>query len=187
MKRKILMIALLAICISMLAYGTVAYFTAEGTARNVITAGSVKISLQEWADSEKTEPFPKDGVNGVVPGAQITKIAEVKNTGENPAYIRVSVEKVIELAEGVTGEVELDLVSLDFNTKDWTLKDGFYYYNTALPAGETTTPLFTTVSFAENMGNLYQNSKAVVNVHAYATQAANNGASVWEAAGWPEA
>ena len=46
-------------------------------------------------------------------------------------------------------------------------------------------PLFTTVTFAPEMGNEYQNSTAHIDVKADAVQVANNGDAVLEAAGWP--
>ena len=52
MKRKILILSVLAICIATLAAGTIAFFTAEGKAHNVITTGGVEIAVQEWADDE---------------------------------------------------------------------------------------------------------------------------------------
>ena len=50
MKRKLLILSVLAICLAILAAGTFAYFTSEDTAHNVITTGGVKIAVQEWAD-----------------------------------------------------------------------------------------------------------------------------------------
>ena len=76
-------------------YQTLAFFTAEDTAHNVITSGGVDIDLLEWADEEKTVPFPQEGAAGVTPGSEVTKIVEVKNTGASDAYIRVKVEKEI--------------------------------------------------------------------------------------------
>ena len=110
MKRKILILSVLAICIATLAAGTLAYFTSEGKAHNVITTGGVEIAVQEWADMEKTKPF--ENLTGVMPNATVTKIAEVKNTGASDAWIRVKVEKNIQLqGEGTpdTGLVELTL------------------------------------------------------------------------------
>ena len=49
MKRKLLILSVLVICIATLAAGTLAYFTSEGTAHNVITTGGVEIAVQEWA------------------------------------------------------------------------------------------------------------------------------------------
>lgn len=187
MKRKLLVIALMVICLSLATYGTLAYFTAEETAHNVITSGGIGIELLEWADTEKTTPFPEDGVSGVMPGTEVTKIVEVKNTGSGDAYIRVRVEKAITLSEGVEGDVDLGLMVLDFDETRWTLaEDGFYYYNAPLAPGEVTEPLFASVTFDPTMGNLYQNSTATVDVTAYAVQSANNGDSALTAHGWSE-
>ena len=91
MKRKILILSVLAICIATLAAGTLAYYNAETTAHNVITTGGVEIAVQEWADKDKTQPF--EDLMGVMPDATVTKIAEVKNTGASDAWIRVRVDK----------------------------------------------------------------------------------------------
>jgi hypothetical protein len=111
----------------------------------------------------------------------------VKNTGRKGAWIRISVESAIRLAEGVTGFVDLSLIEFNIDTTHWILQDGYYYYTEILQAGATTEPLFTEVSFASDMSNMYQKSKATVKVTAHATQSANNGETVFEAAGWPSA
>lgn len=187
MKKKLFVCAVLLILVSVLAYGTVAYFTAEGTARNVIAAArSFGIEVVESAVNEDGELIPFENVSGVMPGSEVSKIAQVKNTGEAEAYIRVQVKSQILLAQGVEGTADQSLISMDFNTVDWTEKDGYYYYNRALKPGELTEPLFTTVTFASTMDNLYQNCTVVIDVNAYATQSANNGATPWDAQGWTE-
>lgn len=187
MKRKTFAGAIVVMALSFLIYGTNAYFTAEDTAHNVITSGNIEIELLEWADEDRTVPFPKEAVKGVMPGTKVTKIVEVDNTGSNAAFIRVKVDKDIELAKGTNEDPDLGLMQLDFDNQLWTLgEDGFYYYKEALPAGEKTKPLFASVSFDKEMGNIYQNSTARVNVTAYATQQANNGNSALDALGWPE-
>ena len=65
MKRKLLTLSTLAICLAIFVAGTHAYFTAEHTEHNAITTGSVAIAVQEWADEEKTVPFEK--LTGVMP------------------------------------------------------------------------------------------------------------------------
>lgn len=188
MKRKIFLGSVIAICLSFLAYGSWAFFTAEKHTHNVITSGRIDIELLEWADEAKTKPFPEKGVADVMPGTKVTKIVEVKNTGSNEAFVRVKVEKAIALAGQPDESPDLGLMTMDFDHTHWTLaKDGFYYYKDALKAGETTVPLFATVTFSKDMDNLYQNSVASVDVKAYATQAANNGSSALTALGWPEA
>lgn len=53
MKRKLLILSVLAICVAMLAGGTLAFFTSEDKAHNVITTGGVEITLQEWLTRQK--------------------------------------------------------------------------------------------------------------------------------------
>jgi hypothetical protein len=99
------------------------------------------------------------------------------------------VDKNIELAPGVAGEVNPQLIVLNFNNTYWTFhEDGFYYYNEALAPGQTTAePLFTSVSFDKSMDNLYQQCKVTIDITVYATQVANNGGSALSASGWPAA
>lgn len=187
MKKKIFICAFIVICISIAAYGTTAYFSYEDTATNVITTGDLKIDLEEWAIPEDGgEPVPFEDVMDVMPGMEVSKIVQVKNIGGQDAWVRIFLDKSILLSEGVEGEVDLSLISYDLNTEYWTEKDGCYYYNTALKPNETTEPLFTKVIFSEEMSNMYQHSKAVIDVNAQATQVVHNGETVLEAAGWPE-
>ena len=181
MKKKLLILSLAAICLAITAIGTLAYFTSEGTAHNVITTGGVEIAVQEWADEDKQTPF--EDLEGIMPGMTVTKIAEIKNTGASDAWVRVKVEKNIKL-QG-EGTPDTGLVELTLNTTNWTEKDGYFYYTKALKPGEVTTPIFTAVTFKPDMGNEYQNATATVDVSAQAVQTANNGATAMDAKGWP--
>ena len=184
MKKKLLILSLAAICLAITAIGTLAYFTSEGTAHNVITTGGVEIAVQEWADEDKQTPF--EDLEGIMPGMTVTKIAEIKNTGASDAWIRVKVEKNIRLHG--EGTPDTALVELNLNLTDWTLgEDGYLYYNKVLKPGEVTEPLFTAVTFNVTMGNEYQNATATVDVVAQAVQTANNGDTVMDAKGWPNA
>lgn len=187
-KTKLLLLSAITVIAVTAAYGSLAYFTAENTAKNTITAGDVKIELQEKMispDGEKIVPF--ENQLDVMPGCTVSKIVQVKNTGGQPAWIRVSIEKAIELAENTQKEIDLSLVSYQINTAFWTEKDGYYYYNNSLAPGETTEPLLEAVDFSGKMSNAYQNSKAILTVNAYATQTAHNGISATDADGWPQA
>lgn len=188
MRKKLIAGAVVAICLSLLAYSTSAYFTTEQTATNVITSGNIQIDLQETAITEDGETVLFEDSQerfDVMPAQTVSKIVKVKNTGDNAAYVRISVAKAIELAEGVQEEPDVSLITLDFDDENWTAKDGFYYYNEPLAPGATTEALFNNVTFEPEMGNMYQNSTATIKVNAQATQVKNNGASVFEAAGWP--
>lgn len=189
MKKKLFLSAVLTICAAIAATGTLAYFTAEDTAHNVITSGYVDIELEEWSElpSEDGDGVPFEDVAGVMPGAEISKIVTVKNIGDADAYIRVKVDLDVVLADNVSGTPNLSLVHIDYNTHNWTEKDGYWYYNSVLSPDEITSPLFTTVKFDESMGNMYQNSIAHVDVSAQAVQVANNGDTVMDANGWPSA
>ena len=117
MKRKLLLLSVLAICVATLAAGTLAYFSANGTTRNVITTGNVSIAVEEWADADKTQPF--EDLTGIMPGTPVTKIAEVRNTGEADAWIRVRLTGDIRLTGD--GTPDPSLIKPDLNTTDWTL------------------------------------------------------------------
>lgn len=190
MKRKLIIVVLAVALVAITAVGTLAYYTDTDSEHNEMTLGNLDIELLEWADKPEDGepvPFPENGLIGVTPGVEVTKIAEVRNSGESVVWVRVSVEKAIILAEGVeeTDPVNTDLITLDFNEEEWELIDGFYYYKAPLAPGETTEPLFTKVAFAPDMSNMYQQASAEISVHAYAVQYANNGETFTEAQGWP--
>ena len=183
-KRRLLIAAPIIICLSLLSYGTLAYFTAEDTAENVITAGSVDIELLEMTESG--DPFPADGITGIMPGDIVSKIVTVKNTGNNPAYVRIALDMSALTPD--SEELATDVISLDINTEAWTEKDGYYYYNEILEAGAESVPLFTSVTFArEEMDNSYMDAVVHIDADAQAVQSQNNGSNVWEAIGWPSA
>lgn len=190
MKRRILF-SVLAVMVAFGAIGgTVAYFTTQGTATNVITAGNIQAEIREWADEEMTVPFQNNTT--VMPGTEATKVVAVENTGDNDAWVRLRVKKSYELADTQTADAqtqakaEEDLIRLNVNDEEWTEKDGWYYYNESLKPGEISAPLFTAVEFDWALGNVWQGADVTINVEMDAVQVANNGATALEAAGWPE-
>ena len=184
MKRTLLLLSVMVICIAIAAVGTLAYFTPDAIAHNVLTTGGVDIELSEWADAEKTQPF-KDP-SGVMPGMTVTKIAEVENTGASAAWVRVKVEKAIKLAKEIESFTpDTALVALNINTEKWEHEGDYFYYKEALQPNEITAPIFTSVTFNKTMGNEYQGATATVDIVAQAVQVANNGETVMDAQGWP--
>lgn len=185
-KKKVITVSLFIILIAIISSGTIAYFTAVHTAENVITTGSLKIEVIETAKTEGSlEEVPFEDIKNAMPNGTYSKIARVKNIGEQPLYLRVYVENSFKLRSGEVIDDTDNLVSLNYDTENWTYKDGYYYYNRALTSQQLSAPLFTEVHFDEDMGNRYQDSTTYVKVIAQATQAANNGNSVFEAKGWP--
>lgn len=182
-KRKVILAAVLVICIAIFATGTLAYFTAEETAYNVITTGILSMDLVEETTGGK--PWPEGGISGVMPGTDVDKIPYVKNTGGVDFYTRMTVSMKVTGAKG--NALSDEYISLNFNTKDWTEKDGYYYYNGAVEPGKETKPLFTKVTFDKDMPNAYMNAKIEIDVHAQAVQSRNNGNGPLSATGWTAA
>ncbi len=194
MKKKILVLAVIAISCSIVAYNSLAYFTAEATAHNVITASAVNIEIEEWQQTDEgLVPYPKKEPIQVMPGIAVSKIVTVKNH-EADAYIRAQFEVVVMDSDGKI--MELDAETLDSiikvvpNKAYWELKendDGWYYYKHAVKAATASEPLFTEVAFSGvNMTNEYQSCTVEINVEAQAVQSKNNpGTSVLTAQGWP--
>jgi len=177
------LIALIACCAALIATGTAAFFYAEETALNVITTATFDVVLHEETDGGR--PWPEEGVDGVMPGMDVTKVVYAENLGTADAYVRILLDKIIIPAEGVEKELDFDNITLDINTDKWTEKDGIYYCNKALAPGEKSAPLFTNVHFGVKLGNEYMNAKLEIEVLMQAVQAKNNGDSVLNANGWP--
>lgn len=193
MKKKILCLAALMIGVSVLTSGTLAYFTAQEQVHNVITTDGVDIQIEEWQKTTNViVAYPKNTPIRVMPGTTVSKIADVKNL-EAESYIRATFEIIFLDADGkemqLSQEVLEKLVSVPVNTKDWIQKDGdttWWYYKDAVQTNEVTENFFSEVIFqGAYMTNEYQNCKVDIVVKAQAVQAAHNGNTVLEAAGWP--
>lgn len=181
-KQKLILAAVLVICMAIFATGTLAFFTAEETAKNVITTGVLSMDLVE--ETTGGEPWPEGGVSGVMPGMEVDKVPYVVNDGGVEFYARMAVAVKVTGADGK--ELSAEYVSLNIDTANWTEKDGFYYYNGTVAAGAKSAPLFTKVIFDKEMPNEYMNARVEVDVYASVVQSKNNGDSALTAAGWKE-
>lgn len=190
MKKKILYIAAILICLSIITGGTLAYYTASDTARNVITSGGVEVVVVEQqlvngtVQSYPNEPIP------VMPATTVSKIVSVQSAAQ-AAWVRMNYTLTVYDADGKEMEIPADelakVIVIEPDTTNWTQKDGWWYYRTAIKSGETTEPLFEEVVFSgPYMDNKYQNSTVEIIVSAQGVQQANNGSTVMEALGWPE-
>ena len=190
MKKRIFAFAVVVICLSILASTTLAYFTDTAVARNVITSGGVDIAIEEWQETPAgLIPYPSQPIT-VMPGISVSKIVTVRNQ-DAQSFIRVKLVLTLKDATGkemeITSETMEKIIHLIMNNQDWTEKDGWWYYGSAVNTGEATKPLMTGVSFdGINMTNEYQKCTLEIHVYAQAVQTANNGNTVMEAAGWPE-
>ena len=190
MKKKLLYIAAIIICLSIISGGTFAYFTADEIAHNVITTNQVEVEI---ITQQKQDGSIENGDNApimIMPSKTVSKIVSVKGI-EADSWVRINYEIVIYNSEGnekTISNQELEkIIRIEPDDKNWIEKNGWWYYKSALGAGETAMPLFETISFSgPDMGNEYQNCTIEIDITAQGVQKANNGNSVMEAAGWPE-
>lgn len=191
MKKKMISITAIVICLSILTSGTLAYRTVADTARNVITSNGIGVELvEQQLVGDTLVAYPNEDIP-VMPTAQISKIVSAKNN-EAPAWIRMAYTMTVKDANGNTMNISQEelakVILIDANDENWTEKDGWFYYNTAVGTDETTAPLFTQVEFSgPNMDNKYQQTTVKIDVVVQAVQKANNGTTALDAAGWPEA
>lgn len=176
LKRLLLFLAVLVICLSAAISDTHAYFTTQKAAYNVVTAGNIRISV--------TDAF-SGSLGNVVPSAVLPGKALVQNTGKHAAYVRIRVEKSFSSPEGAKSAPDPELICLNVDSAHWKWKDGFYYYATALEPGRSTEPLFSSITFSPRMGDECQGCTASVRLLISAVQADNNGSNPQSAAGWP--
>ena len=192
MKKKILYIAAIVICLSIMTGGTLAYYTKTDTARNVITTDGTSVELlQQQPENGELITVANDPIP-IMPTSVVSKVISVKNLRQD-VWTRLRYTVTIYDANGkkmdISTEESETVIMFNTDIVNWTKsEDGWWYYNDSLASGETSKPLFTTVAFSgPNMDNKYQGCKAVINVTAQAVQKANNGETVADALGWPEA
>lgn len=180
-KKIISLLAIISI-LSVMVFSTLAYFTAEESALNKITTGNVEIELHDETLNANNElvPFPEAGLTGIMPGDVVSKTVNVENTGDNPIWVRVHLDK------SITEGLNFEGIALNINTVDWTEgEDGWFYFKQVLTPDETTSSLFTEVKFDKSLGNEYVEALIEIDVSAQAVQSQNNGIEVLEVEGWP--
>lgn len=178
---KLVLVAVIAIMLTLLTQPTLAYYTVIGKATNVVTSGDIALTIHEKTD--QGADFPAEGVQ-VIPGDIVSKVVTVENSCSHPFYLRVKL---------VNSSTDPDLIAQDclkvnLNTTDWTVgADGYIYYNSILQPGQSTQPVFTQVEVVgEALGREDVGTTLNLTVKAYAVQSEHNSAEhPWDAAGWP--
>ena len=189
MKKKILYIAALFICLSSIYGGTFAYFTATDTARNVITSGGIDVRIieQQMVDGVLL-PYTHYPIQ-ILPATSVSKIVSVQNM-EQSAWVRMKYTVTVYDENGEKMEISADKLKKEIiiepDSDQWILEGDWWYYRSAIQSGEMTKPLFEEIVFSGLMDNRYQNCTMTIDVTAQAVQKANNGSFVNEALGWPE-
>lgn len=177
-RRNVALVAVLALALSLVAFGTVAFLSAEARTTNVITTGKVGIDLIERTlEGGELVEVGAEGMtlNGVLPGQTVSKQVSVKNQDDTAdAWVRVKVETKV-LQDGEQIRVQDGLIRLNIDTQNWIEQDGCYYYKKPLPTAQESKPLFTEVTFdGPAMSNAYQGCEVQLAVSAEAVQCKHN-------------
>lgn len=184
-KQLIISMVIISVFLLSLTLCTYAYFTSNtASSGNVIATGSASVTLHNLTASL---PDAEDESIPIMPGQSFEKSVYAENTGVYPVYVRARITSVVTLDERYAehqGEVDLSLLSYDIDLANWTEQDGYYYYNTELGFLQSTTNLLRSVSFSEDMGNIYKDSTVKVTILLETVQARGNGDSALTASGW---
>ena len=181
MKKKIALTAVVILVLTLVGYGTYAYMTATPkVARNIVTAGNVKIKLNE--------PVLPSGGLKVMPATIAKREVTVTNTGKNDCYVRVKLETQISPSSLPSAKGKIILLFDTRDTSKWIEdSDGYWRYTEKLVPNDTTTNLLLGIQFDKSIGNEYKNATVNLNVYAQAVQVAHNEftTSVTEVSNWP--
>ncbi len=165
LNRKWILVIALVLSMATAISGTLAYLTSTDTATNTFTVGNVSIDLEE--------PSYTGNNQTLLPGVEIAKDPQIKNTGSSEAWVWMEIT------------VPTDLMSyIDWNTTDWTKTETTSGTNTIvtlkreskLPAGETTAKAFTKVALPASLTSMPENlgtGTVDIVVNAFAIQDAN--------------
>jgi len=157
MKKKITVISIVIIVLTLIVSGTLAYFKAEDKVKNVFTVGSIKIvqSEQEHDDQGNLVPFTQGQymypiVNVNNPSMDkhyVEKLVSVKNTGKNEAYVRSFIAIPSALKE---------IICLDVSTDGSWVKDAYNYSSVSIEGKEYSVVSYTYLNtLASNQESTY--------------------------------
>lgn len=181
-KWRFLTIALVAIVLTFLTQGALAYYSTVGKATNVVTSGAIRMFIHETTD--QGTPFPEEGVY-IVPGDVVSKRVSIQSDCGHPFYLRVKIVYGIDSQELSSEEC----FKLNINEDNWQAHDGWYYYKGIVQPGETTPNVFSHVEIVgAKVDNRYIGKTLTLSVVAQAVQSENNpltGTDTYTAAGWP--
>lgn len=188
MKKKMFALAVIAICLSIIASASMAYYVSEGTAHNVISSSGVDIVVEEWQQENNSYiPYPENSIK-VMPATEVSKLVILRNL-QAESFVRASYQIVMKDASGAELDFDENMVTVTMGSEKWqknTEDDGFWYYTDALAPDEASEAFIRSVSFdGPSMTNEYQGAEIEVKIIAQAVQAANNADSVMEVQGWP--
>jgi predicted ribosomally synthesized peptide with SipW-like signal peptide len=148
------------IAVALLLGGTSAWFRSSNSVTNKF--GTPQYQFDVPAVDEFTPPSVP-----LEPGDQTAKKVGAINRGDLPGFVRllilptvVAADKATVLPARIGNEIKIKL-----NTTDWADGgDGYYYYLSKLPAGQSTPDLFSEVGLASGLDGQYKGATLTVEV-----------------------
>lgn len=184
MKKRMLAIAALIVLLVATVGATLAFTTQTKQADNIMTFGNVKMDVH-MIDGDDADVA---GEEFEATGAPITRKVTFENTGSTEMYVRARPVVTITRADGSTTTADTNTVTYMMNTTNWSEKDGWYYYESAVGVDESTTTLMEGLQFqGDYMDAAGPGGQFDFTVEAQAVQVAHNDDSAMDAKGWPEA
>ena len=170
-KKKLLTMVLALVLIGAVGVGaTLAYFTDNDKATNVVTMGHVNIEL-----TEEDWTYGEEGITGVTPGQEIAKDPTITLVGDSlDAYVRIKLE--VTGFEGLNNAAAYkeDVLKELVLGEGWTKVGDYYYYAEKLTKDSaSTTALFESVTIPYEWTNDVANATFNILVSAEAIQADN--------------
>lgn len=168
LNRKWILVIALVLSVAAAISGTLAYLTSTDTATNTFTVGNVSIDLEE--------PNYTGNHQTLLPGVEIAKDPQIKNTGSTAAWVWME----ITVPNGLMSYI-------DWNTTDWTKTDDgdvdgdgntvvTLKRPTTLAAGATSAKAFTKVALPSSLTSMPEGlgtGTVDIVVNAFAIQDAN--------------
>lgn len=183
LRERIVILALIGILvIAIIGGSSMAQVTKRAETENIISSGEITVKLLNKMKNGDDMP---ELITHIVPGDTLDNVVSVKNTCQYDEYIRISLDKVIYETAEENAILDDSKATFLLNEEDWTYneKDGYYYYNEVLKAGETSEALYDGIFLSYSMGNEYKLAVMDVEITVEAVQSVNNG-DVFTAEGW---
>ena len=181
--RKVLIILSLVVIIiaSIIGGGSLAYKTYQGDTYNKVTTSGLSVKLWNLASDGTSMSLY---INEIQPWKTVENRVFAENDGAETEFLRMKINLVVTKSDG-TKEV-FNYITFSFNESDWTYRNGYYYYNSAVAPGGNTTNLYDQIYFPYFPLENYQEASLHIEITVEAVQYANNSDSALTAEGWEE-
>lgn len=178
-KLLLLLAALAAIFAALIVPPVLTFYTATEEIPGVVTSGNLKYIIHNELASGASAPEKLV----IIPGDEVDRRLYVENDCQQPFYLRVKLVCTLG-QQDASGYVEPCAVD-----PNWTLVDGYYYYNTILEPEQVSSALFTRLLInGSKVDQSHIGQTLTLRADVEAVQSKNNPADhPWDAAGWPAA